>query len=117
MENDDNILNDNFEHPLSEERLNAYLNGRLSDEERHAIEQHLAADSFESDAIEGLNQIPHHTTASAVHHINHKLDRSLRRKNNVNKRLQTDRTTWLAIIIILVLTVVAYLVIKLSVKP
>lgn len=106
------------EHPrLPEDKLLAYLEGKLSPQEQHDVEEWLSEEGMESDAIEGLMQTPKQTTHFAINKINIKLQKTLaRRKSGKKKYLRPDNLSWLAAIIILLLTIVAFIVIKMTLK-
>ncbi len=107
------ILNSNNED-ISQNELTDYLNGKLSNEEAHAIEMKLDEDdAFEHDAIEGLQE--HKGNLETVlFNINHKIDKRL--KNNKNKFHKPDKkllqlnavTVW----VILGLIVVGFIVLR-----
>ncbi len=42
--------------PLTKEEMNSYLNGTLSESERRAVEQKIAEDEFNADALEGFEE-------------------------------------------------------------
>ena len=42
---------------ITEEMLLAYLEGKLTNDEQHAIEEQLSEEGMESDAMEGLQQM------------------------------------------------------------
>jgi len=101
---------------LPEDKLMAYLEGRLSPEEQHEVEQWLADEGMESDAVEGLKQIEPGQAKMTVDKINHHLRKQLTTKKR--KRRQISNNTWalVAIVVILLLIVVAYVVVKMSLK-
>lgn len=100
---------------LSEERLMAYLEGRLTAAEQHEVEQWLNAEGMEGDAIEGLRSIAPGETRHSVSRLNRRLHQSLH-KSRRGMRLQADYLTWIAIGLILFLAVVAYIVIRKSIR-
>jgi anti-sigma factor RsiW len=100
---------------LSEEKLMAYFEGKLSPEEQHEVEQWLADESMEADALEGMGLLRPADVRPAVDRLQHKLRKQLLGKKRARKTLKTDQVTWLAIGIILFLIVVGYLVIRLRV--
>jgi len=116
MSDQDNIL---FQGPdgagkarLSEEKLLAYLDGKLSVDEQREVEQWLADDGIESDALEGLYGQKSADTKHAVDKLNHNLRRTMLSKKRKRRPLQTDRFSWVAIAIILLLVAIAYIVIR-----
>ncbi|MES2703443.1 MAG: hypothetical protein V4649_12440 [Bacteroidota bacterium] len=105
-------FDNNGKRPLPEDKLMAYLDGRLSPAEQHEIEQWLAEDGMESDAIEGLATIHAGEAKSSISRINHKLRKELVSKKRKRRSLKTDQFTWVAIGIILLLVIAGYLVIR-----
>src|SRR3569833_3271394 len=72
--------------------LLAFLEGRLSPEEQHEVEQWLGSEGMESDAMEGLKNIPPTETRDTVDRINHELRRQLIPKKR--KRRQIKDNPW-----------------------
>lgn len=101
----------------SSRQLIAYLEGRLPQQEIHRVEAHLADCAFCSDALEGFQgmeekeQIP-----LIVKQIHGQLRRELEGHRSRKKR--TKRYVWLSAIILLVLiiTLIAYFAIYFSIK-
>ena len=101
---------------LPEEKLLAYLEGRLSPGEQHEVEQWLAEEGMESDALEGLKNLQPTETKDAVSHINNRLIKALLDKRHKRRRqIVNNPWSWLAIFIILVLIVLAYMIIRMSI--
>jgi ferric-dicitrate binding protein FerR (iron transport regulator) len=99
---------------LSEDKLMAYLEGKLSPAEHHEVEQWLAEEGMESDALEGLRALQPTETKHSVNRLNHNLRKTLLHKKRKRRPLKTDHIAWIAILIILLLIVVGYLVIRRS---
>ncbi|MCW3122738.1 MAG: hypothetical protein JWQ38_2230 [Flavipsychrobacter sp.] len=99
---------------LSDERLMAYFEGKLSSAEQHEVEQWLADEGMESDALEGLRTLQPEETKHTVSKLNHQLRKAIINKKKKRRTLSTDQYTWAAIAIILLLIVLAYIVIKFS---
>jgi len=97
---------------LSDERLMAYFEGKLSPAEQHEVEQWLADEGMESDALEGLRELKPEETKHTVTKLNHQLRKSLTNKKKKRKPLKTEQYTLVAIAIILLLIVLAYIVIR-----
>lgn len=105
----------NGEKPkLSDERLMAYFEGKLSPAEQHEVEQWLADEGMESDALEGLRELKPEETKHTVNKLNHQLRKTLTNKKKKRKPLKTEQYTLVAIAIILLLIVLAYIVIRKS---
>lgn len=102
---------------LPEDKLMAYLEGKLSPEEQHEVEAWLAEDGMESDAIEGLKDLPLQDSRQLVQHINHRLDKKLKTKpRRSSKAIANNQWSWVAIFIILLLCMLAYVVLHYTVS-
>lgn len=99
---------------IPEEQLMAYLEGRLSAGQQYEVEQWLANEGMESDALDGLGQIKPEETKQMVNNLNHKLHKTLTSKKRKRKALPTNQYTLIAIVTILLLTIVAFIIISLS---
>lgn len=100
---------------VPEDKLMAYLEGRLSPDEQREIEAMLGEDGMESDALEGLHEISAQDARAAAGRINYKLQHELKAKKYRNKRQFADnKWAWMAVIIILLLCVMGYWVIKMQ---
>ena len=99
---------------LSEDRLMAYLEGRLSHAEQHEVEQWLAEEGMEGDALEGLQTLRPDETKQTVSKLKHDLRKTLVGKKHKRRPLKTDYNTLIAIAVILLLAVVAYIVIRIA---
>lgn len=112
------ILSRMPEH-ISQDMLLDYLNGRLNDAQRHEVEKYLLDNDIAEEALEGLklidrkDQIP-----TIVKGLNHHLKKQLTKKAYRKKGLSLRDQPWLivAVIILLVLIVLAYIVIYKMVK-
>ncbi len=100
---------------LSEDKLMAYLEGELSAAEQHEVEQWLADEGMESDALEGLHGMKADDTRHSISKLNHKLRSAILSKKRKRRSLKTEYVTWTAILIILLLAVLAYIVIRKSI--
>lgn len=102
---------------IPEEKLLAYLEGRLSPEEQYEIEQFLAEEGPESDAIDGLQHMDTNEIKHAVSHINKKLRRDALSSRKKKMNGGSERFWgWIAIIVVLLLTALGYLVVHLAGK-
>lgn len=103
--------NNNVEKNLPS--MEDYLNNNLSEEERYKLEESMMEDSFEADALEGLQQI----NKNELNAVQQNLSRQIR--NNLNKRKKyTDKTIlfpgWimLAIIVLIGIVVIGFIIIN-----
>jgi len=97
--------------PLNEAQLLAYLEGKLTDEERRDIEERISQESMESDALEGLSALNPEETEVLKHRLNTGLHHAIKRKRTRRHAIWDQRWTWLALGLILMLAVLAYMVI------
>ena len=100
---------------LSEDKLMDWLEGKLSAAEQHEVEQWLAEEGMESDALEGLRELKPEDTRLMVSRLNHNLHKAILSKKRKRRPLKTDQFTWIAIAIVLLLVVLAYIVIRKSI--
>ena len=105
-------FNNNGKEKLSDDKLMAYLEGKLPPSEQHDIEQWLSEEGMESDALEGFRIMRPEDTLHTVNKLKHELRKKITGKKQRRRRLRTDHFTFMAIAIILLLVVVAYIVIR-----
>lgn len=100
---------------LPEDKLLAYLEGRLSPAEQREVEALLAEEGMESDALEGLQQLPAHKTRNMAERINYRLQHDLKKNRHRGRKSFSDnKWGWLAVFIILILSILAYFVLQLT---
>ncbi len=97
---------------LPQEKLLAYLEGKLPPEEQREVEQWLSEEGMESDAMEGLQAMPSTDRKQSINKLNHKLRKTLVQKTRKRRKLSTDYNVLAAVLIILLLAIVAYVVIR-----
>jgi anti-sigma factor RsiW len=98
---------------ISQEKLTAYLEGRLSAKERHEVELLLAEEGMESDALEGLRDIPADEAKHVVNKLNFQLRNQLSGKQRRRKEpVDQSVSSWLAIILVLLLCLIGYIVFR-----
>lgn len=109
-----NIWN-NGQGELSEEMLKKYIEGKLTPEQQYEVEQYLSEDSLEADAIEGLKSVDSNEARELTARINYKLQHELKTKKYRNNKLFADnKWTWMAVLLVLILVIIAYVVIKIA---
>jgi len=99
---------------LSEEKLLAYLDGKLSGDEQHDVEHWLAEEGMEHDAIEGLGTMDRADRSHTINKLNHNLRKKTMRRRGAKKTTRTDSYILIAVFLILLLVAVAFLVIRYS---
>jgi hypothetical protein len=101
---------------LTAERLQAYLEGRLSLAEQRDVEALLSEEGMESDAMDGLQQLSATEAAHTVNRLNSRLDATLKSRKRTKKGPKTDGITLTAIGIILLLALIAVVYIRFYMK-
>jgi hypothetical protein len=109
----------NHDEELRSEELVRYLEGKLTEEERHAVEKKIASSDFISDAVEGLEQF--HTPEQAAAYtaeLNRQLQQAVRKKNRRRFRRKLEDMNWLTIAIlgILSLCILGFLIVHFATK-
>lgn len=98
---------------IPEDKLMAYLEGRLSPEEQYEVEEWLSVEGMESDALEGLKELQPGEAKKTAGKINYELRKQLRTRNQRRTKLITENNWgWLAVLIVLMLAVVCYLALR-----
>jgi anti-sigma factor RsiW len=104
------ILNEGGSGKLTDEQLMAYLEGRLSESERHAVEALLSEESMESDALEGLQELNAEEAKSIKHTLNTGLQKALGKKRRGRRGLASQQGNVVAIVVLLLLLVICFIV-------
>jgi anti-sigma factor RsiW len=105
----------NLQPGVDQEELLKYLEGKLSAEEQHEVEKNTMDDAFETDALEGLQNIQNKARINA---LVEQLNRDLKKKTAKKKRWAHKREARLepsiliAIILILAIAVIGYFIIR-----
>jgi hypothetical protein len=109
-----NILS-NSNKDIDNQQLMDYLSGNLSGENLHELERSMADNVFLNDAVEGLQQIGNKQHVQAyVDELNTALQKSMakRKQRKAKRRLKEAPWGYLAMGLVILLCVVAYLVIR-----
>jgi signal recognition particle GTPase len=99
---------------IDQETLLKYLQGQLSEEQKHEVEKKMQASDFNLDALDGLQEIKNKERISTVvEQLNRDLKKKLEKKKRFREKLKIKDQPWLiiSIVIILLLIVVSYLII------
>ena len=105
----------NLSTEVDQETLLKYLEGRLTNEQKHELEKKMLGSEFMDDAMEGLQEIKNkEKISSLVEHLNRDLHKKLEKKKKRREKLRFKDQPWLyiAIVIILLLIVLSYIVIQ-----
>jgi anti-sigma factor RsiW len=95
---------------LSEEQLMAYLEGRLPEEERRAVEELLSQEGMESDALEGLQGISADEARNMKRKVNADLQKVLGKKRRGRRGIGDQRWTLTTVVVLLLLLVICFAV-------
>ena len=104
---------------IDEDRLLAYLEGKMPPAEQHALEEILEADPFLNDAVEGLAEVKNKEEIRAIAaQINIQLKRQIqnRRKERRSRPKLTDHWGWVFVLVLLLLILVCWLVMHATLK-
>ena len=103
-----------FSSEVDQETLLKYLNGQLTEEQKHEVEKKMLATDFNEDAMDGLQEIRNKAKiTSLVEQLNRDLHKKLDKKKERRERLRFKDQPWLyiAIVVILLLIVLSYVII------
>lgn len=113
------IWNEDTSTTIDENRLLDYIEGRLSSEEQHVLEEVLEADPFLNDAVEGLTQMKDKEQLKQIAaQINLQLRKQIkaRKQHRKSRTKLTEHWGWLYVLIVLILSGLAWWVIKMMEK-
>ncbi len=114
-----NILS-NSNKDIDNQKLMDYLSGKLSEQERHEVEKWMADNEFGNEAMEGLQSFSGKKDLQAyVENLNKDLHKYIRQKKDrrERRRIKDDPWTYVAIVMILAIAVIAYILIKRLEQP
>jgi hypothetical protein len=95
--------------PLMED----YLNNNLSEEDRYTLEESMMEDSFEADALEGLQQINKNELNSVQQNLKRYIHNNLRKRKKYNdKSILFPGWIMLAIILLIGIVVIGFFIIN-----
>ncbi|WP_127130077.1 hypothetical protein [Pseudoflavitalea rhizosphaerae] len=109
-----NILS-NSNKDIDNQKLMDYLAGKLSEQDKHEVEAWMLDNDFENEAIEGLLQVNGNKKIdNYVDQLNKDLNQYIQKKKKQREKRKIQDAPWvyIAIVLILLLAVVAYIVIK-----
>lgn len=99
---------------LPDDQLLAYMEGRLSGDALRKVEEWLSTMGMESDAIEGLQTLNSSEAMEMAAQLNQQLQRSLKKKRRQRRSMGDQKWSWIAICVILLLAIAAFVVIYLA---
>lgn len=109
-----NILS-NSNKDIDNQKLMDYISGRLSGKDKHEVEQWMIDNHFENDALEGLQTVKDKKDLEEyVSQLNKELNAYLQQKKQRRDRRKIKDVPWsyLAIVLVLLLIIIAYFVIQ-----
>ena len=109
-----NILS-NSNKDIDNQQLMDYLSGKLSGEEKFAVEKMMADNDFMNDAVEGLEAIGDKKDIQVyVDQLNASLQKSLskKKKRRMKRKLREGPWGYFAILLILLLCIAGYLIVR-----
>ncbi|MEO5984493.1 MAG: hypothetical protein ABIP80_03250 [Ferruginibacter sp.] len=112
--NDEKKIPD-LSNAAQQEKVLNYLNGKMNDASAHEFEKTMNEDAFMADAMEGLEKVKDKEQLTVlVHQMNTELKKQVKlKKTRKEKRIIIqDQWMYFAVILLLILTVVAFVVIK-----
>lgn len=109
-----NILS-NSNKDIDNQQLMDYLSGKLSAEEKHAVEKGMIDSEFMNDAVEGLENIANKKDIQVyVTELNAGLQKSLQKKKLRRQKRKLNEGPWgyVAALLIIILCIAAYFVVR-----
>lgn len=104
---------------INDQKLLDYLNGKLSAPEQHEVEEWMLENSFNADALEGLQQSgASENVRSNIDQLNQQLRGYLQQnKKKRRSRIAFDNSwTYIAVLFVIILAVIVYLVVRMQIK-
>ena len=105
----------NSNKDIDNQQLMDYLSGNLSGEPLHDLERSMADSAFLNDAVEGLQKMRSQKDLQVyVEELNAALQRSVAKKKErrMKRRLKENPWSYLVILLILALCIIAWMMIK-----
>jgi ferric-dicitrate binding protein FerR (iron transport regulator) len=109
-----NILS-NSNKDIDNQKLMDYLSGKLSEQEKHEVEEWMVDNEFENEALEGLQQLAGKKNLEGyVDQLNKELHQYIRDKKSRREKRKIDNSFWVytAIVFILLVIILAWMVIS-----
>jgi hypothetical protein len=107
----------NLNTEVDQETLLAYLQGKLSQEKQHEVEKQLLGNDFETEALEGLQEIKDKRKInSIVDQLNRDLKAKTRKRKLRRQKMEIKQEPWLwiTILIMLLLIIICFVIIRTS---
>ena len=113
-ENYKDILS-NLSPDVDQEKLMQYLQGQLSETQKHEVEKQLLQNEFDEEAMEGLQEIKDKQQIQyMVEMLNRDLKKKTEKKKKRREKMKIKDQPWLyiSILILILLIVLSYIVIR-----
>lgn len=114
-----NILS-KFSSEVDQQTLLKYLEGKLSEQQKHEVEKQMLDSEFEQDALEGLEQVRQkEKLASLVEQMNRDLKKKVEKKKRLRDKWRYKDQPWIyiAVLIVLLLAIISFIILRLMMKP
>ncbi len=108
-----------FSSEVDQQTLLKYLEGKLSEQQRHEVEKQMLASEFEQDALEGLEQVKQKEKLSEmVEQLNRDLKKKIEKKKRGREKLRYKDQPWIyvAVLLILFLAIISYILLRMLLK-
>lgn len=105
----------NLSSEVDQETLLLYLNGKLSEQQKHEVEKQLLKDEFSEDAMEGLQEFKDREQLQyMVEMLNRDLKKKTEKKRKRREKLQFKDQPWIyvSVLIIILLIIISYIVVR-----
>jgi anti-sigma factor RsiW len=109
-----NILS-NSNKDIDNQKLMDYLSGKLSEQEKHEVEEWMVDNDFENEALEGLQELSGNKKLEGyVDQLNKELHQYIRDKKTRREKRKIENSFWVytTIVFILLVIILAYMVIS-----
>lgn len=105
----------NLSSEVDQETLLLYLNGKLSEQQKHEVEKQLMKDEFNEDAMEGLQEFKDREQLQyMVEMLNRDLKKKTEKKKKRREKMQFKEQPWIyiSVVIIILLIIISYIVVR-----
>lgn len=105
----------NLSTEVDQETLLLYLQGKLSEEQKHEVEKQLLQNEFEEDAVDGLQEFKDKEQLQyMVEMLNRDLKKKTAKKKQRREKMKIKDQPWLyiSILILILLIALCYMVIR-----
>lgn len=90
----------------NDKQLMQYLKGEMKPGDEHVLENQIINSSFESDAVDGLREMPSQQIQSSVSDLNMQLQKMLPAKKKIKRNKAYSLQQWIILTVIAVLVII-----------